>query len=721
MKSNVGELQVAYYEVSKELVSFLERLEKLDDDERINVICGNKETIGAYIDAIQKMTLLFSISCSAEEVKTIYVLFSQVLQADAICRYKEEAKRLVESLLKIARYISAKENKFKKCSCCGNRMLYSPLPSIYEEYKMKNGAKKHVAETLNEEEYRCPCCGANDRDRLMIEFMKKIGMFGNCSGEKILQIAPAEPLEKWIDENCISLEYQSTDLYMEGVTFIADIQNMNMVPDETYDYIICSHVLEHVKDDMAALRELYRIVKNDGAVLFLVPISLDIQEIDEAWGLLEEENWRRFGQGDHCRRYSKEGLVERLQRAGFNVHELGKEYFGEDIFEQAALTETSTLYVLTKTIKNIDTFVNEKYVLHTSEKNDLPQVTVVMSAYNHGKYVEKAIQSVLNQSYKNVYFMVADDASTDDTVDVLMKYENDIDEIHLYDCNSGAGRCRDLVAMTRTKYVALINSDDYWESTKLEKQVSYMEAHPECAACFTWCNEVDGNGNEVNSNVFCVKNRTKAEWMYRFWSEGNCLAHPSILIRTEIYQDLISCNNGVFKQVPDFNMWMKLVQEYDIYIIEEKLVNFVYHKSALSENVSAPTYENTVRDSMEVSFIWYRTMKEMQDSFFREAFKTVMINPQVETHEEILCEKFFVLCMSPIMGVQNAALTFYYDVFADRGLYHVLEEKYGYTNKMFHEFDVQNGFGTKMIEAYTLQEQMVSLLRSTKKLLMDKN
>lgn len=181
-------------------------------------------------------------------------------------------------------------------------------------------------------------------------------------------------------------------------------------------------------------------------------------------------------------------------------------------------------------------------------------VTVVMSAYNHGKYVARAIESVLNQTFREIYFVVADDASTDNTVDVLMQYENEIDEIHLYDINSGHGRCRTLILNAQTKYIAMINSDDYWERMKLEKQVAYMEKHPECAACFTWCNEVDEEGKPSENQVFQVGNRTKEEWMYRFWEAGNCLAHPSVLVRREIYQELFRKNNAVFRQLPDFNM-----------------------------------------------------------------------------------------------------------------------------------------------------------------------
>ena len=345
------------------------------------------------------------------------------------------------------------------------------------------------------------------------------------------------------------------------------------------------------------------------------------------------------------------------------------------------------------------------------------QVTVVMSSYNHGKYVGKAIESVLNQTFREIYFVVADDASTDNTVDVLMQYENEIDEIHLYDLNSGHGRWKPLIMNAQTKYIAIINSDDYWEKTKLEKQMAYMEKHPECAACFTWCNEVTEEGKPLENQVFQVGNRTKEEWMYRFWEGGNCLAHPSILIRREIYQELFCKNNSVFRQLPDLNMWMRLVQNHEIHIIEEKLVTFLHHKSNVSQNVSEPNAGNLARDYIETGYIWYRTMKEMTADYFKKAFGKIMINPAAKSVEEILCEKFFAMYRSPIAGIQSAAVNFYYDVFWDDNVYQVLKHKYGYYNKDFHKADIEIGFAKELKESSMLREKMGQLVENTKRLL----
>ncbi len=135
---------------------------------------------------------------------------------------------------------------------------------------------------------------------------------------------------------------------MEGVTFQLDLQEMSEIADERYSMWICSHVLEHIPDDRKALRELYRILKPDGIGLLLVPIDLNMEETDEENGCSEEENWRRFGQGDHVRRYAKHDFMNRIREAGFSLECLGKEYFGGMLFRDNGLTDTSTLYVVKK-------------------------------------------------------------------------------------------------------------------------------------------------------------------------------------------------------------------------------------------------------------------------------------------------------------------------------------------------------------------------------------
>jgi SAM-dependent methyltransferase len=124
---------------------------------------------------------------------------------------------------------------------------------------------------------------------------------------------------------------------------------MHSIPPETYDFFICSHVLEHVTDDKKALSELFRVLKTGGSGILMVPINLRIDKIEEDPNVEDiGERWRRFGQDDHIRLYSKKGFVERVKEAGFTIHQYGVDFFGEHVFFQHGISPKSILYVAKK-------------------------------------------------------------------------------------------------------------------------------------------------------------------------------------------------------------------------------------------------------------------------------------------------------------------------------------------------------------------------------------
>jgi ubiquinone/menaquinone biosynthesis C-methylase UbiE len=133
---------------------------------------------------------------------------------------------------------------------------------------------------------------------------------------------------------------------MEGVDFVVDVTQMDEIPSNSYDMFICSHVLEHVDDDRKALSELFRILKPGGRGILMVPIVLKLEEIDEDPAITDEATrWRRFGQYDHVRLYSKAGFTQRIQDAGFTLHAHGVEYFGQDVFVECGISPKSVLYI----------------------------------------------------------------------------------------------------------------------------------------------------------------------------------------------------------------------------------------------------------------------------------------------------------------------------------------------------------------------------------------
>jgi Glycosyltransferases involved in cell wall biogenesis len=559
--------------------------------------------------------------------------------------------------------------RVKTCPCCGRMVIYKPLADYYKKMTEKyQVVKKGRSETLNDDEYSCSYCQASDRDRMIISFLKKAGLQDAQEGTRLLQIAPAGIISSWIKAYCPHIYYETTDLYMDQVSFHSDIMDMHMVSDETYDVIICSHVLEHVRDDEKALSELKRILKPDGKIVFLVPIDLNASGIDEEWGLSEAENWRRFGQGDRCRTYDKSGLMHRLEKQ-FHVHSLGKDYFGEDIFEQCALTDTSTLYILTKS-GHVPLSLAEKIEIDKELCENGPLVSIVFPCYNHEQYVAEAIESVINQSYKNIEIIAGDDGSTDGTPDIMKRYSSHFAKEFYPEENTDFRLWEYMNGMVSGKYVAVAHSDDVWEKDKLALQVAYMESHPECGACFTWCRYKDVEGRELNDLIFIQPNRNSHEWMRFFWEFGNALCHPSVLIRRKFHDKR---KRYAGRQLPDFFKWIDMVQMTSIYVVPKVLVHMSRHK----ESTSFPSSENVTRSAVEANCGWFKTICNMDESFFKAAFAPYMRNPKADTREAIKCEKFFLMLSSSSSLMRYNALCYFYEIFDDAK--ECLEDEYNYT------------------------------------------
>ena len=169
----------------------------------------------------------------------------------------------------------------------------------------------------------------------------------------VVDFAPSRPLSEWfrgtIAARGLGDHYRTADLYAEGVDDRVDITDLACYPTGSVDLFLCSHVLEHVVDDRLAMRELRRILKPGGQGILLVPIVLGLDEVDEDPAVTDPtERWRRFGQDDHVRLYSRREFRRRLRETGFAVRELGIGHFGRRQFAAQGITKQSILYVTEK-------------------------------------------------------------------------------------------------------------------------------------------------------------------------------------------------------------------------------------------------------------------------------------------------------------------------------------------------------------------------------------
>lgn len=151
----------------------------------------------------------------------------------------------------------------------------------------------------------------------------------------------------------------------------------------------------------------------------------------------------------------------------------------------------------------------------------LPLVSVAMATYNHEKYVVQAIEGVLAQKTSFSYeLIVHDDASTDCTQEIIKQYQRRFPDIiiSILQIENQYSKGIDpfdhyIIPLCKGKYIAFCEGDDYWiDTSKLEKQVRYLEVHTNCAAIYHNCDIVDENGKGLSNYKGPYKRRNETDF-----------------------------------------------------------------------------------------------------------------------------------------------------------------------------------------------------------------
>jgi SAM-dependent methyltransferase len=160
----------------------------------------------------------------------------------------------------------------------------------------------------------CPYCGSSARNRRLWDILKSDYLKGDI---RVLHFSPSRSLKRFLSID-LSLNYITSDFMGE---FKADkhydITNIKE-SDNSFDLIICYHILEHIEEDFAAMNELYRVLKKGGSCIIQTPFK-DGDIYEDETIKTAEDRLKYFGQEDHLRIYSVDGLKERLANSGFEV------------------------------------------------------------------------------------------------------------------------------------------------------------------------------------------------------------------------------------------------------------------------------------------------------------------------------------------------------------------------------------------------------------------
>lgn len=321
-----------------------------------------------------------------------------------------------------------------------------------------------------------------------------------------------------------------------------------------------------------------------------------------------------------------------------------------------------------------------------------PLVTVLISSYNHAKYIAAGLESVLNQSYKNLQIIVVDDGSQDDTLDLLQSYEDERLTVLTAERNTAFRLYDTAKSKIQGKYVAELASDDRWTLDKIQKQVDFLENHGEIGLVFSWCEVLtpDLKEKERLESVFNVQNKEMHEWFWELIVEGNKFNNPSVMFRTEVFQKYDGYRFQ-YRQLQDLELWLRMLPNENVYIMPEKLTYYTWHPKDNVGNMSADTMENMVRLDMEMSYILFDVFRNIDGAFFNRAFARELEGDMSLEKADIICKKFLILACFNSSVFQDAAILFYHECIREDGVLDTLEHKYGFSRADFWKYEGEKG------------------------------
>ena len=208
-----------------------------------------------------------------------------------------------------------------------------------------------------------------------------------------------------------------------------------------------------------------------------------------------------------------------------------------------------------------------------------PKVSVIIPTYNRLQYLGRAIRSLLAQTYRNFELIVVDDGSTDETTLMIKRFPQ---VIYLQKTNSGVSRTRNLgIRRAKGEWIAFLDSDDEWLPQKLEKQMEYLNAHPEIKIFQTeeiWIR----NGKRVNS----MKKHKKYGGNIFKECLPLCIVSPSaVIIKREIF-DEVGLFDENFPACEDYDLWLRIAARFPIGLMDEPLIiKYGGHEDQLSRTI----------------------------------------------------------------------------------------------------------------------------------------
>jgi len=218
----------------------------------------------------------------------------------------------------------------------------------------------------------------------------------------------------------------------------------------------------------------------------------------------------------------------------------------------------------------------------------MPKVSVIIATYNMANYLPEAIESVLNQTYKDFEIIVVDDGSTDNTKEIVKKY---IDQLrnnirYIYQENKGVVFARNTAIMdARGEFIAFLDADDKYYANRFEEEIKVIEKHPGIGLVHADDTAMTENGKCINTPRRNKKYLSGYIFKNLYIRKAN-ISLPTVLVKKECFEKV-----GLFDEhlsrlgCEDREAWLRIAREYRIEYIGKSLAYYRRNSEGMSNNV----------------------------------------------------------------------------------------------------------------------------------------
>ncbi len=214
----------------------------------------------------------------------------------------------------------------------------------------------------------------------------------------------------------------------------------------------------------------------------------------------------------------------------------------------------------------------------------MPKVSVIIPTYNYGKYIEKAIDSVFAQTYRDFEIIVVDDGSTDNTREIIeTRYKDKVR--YFYQKNKGAPAARNKgIKESRGEYLAFLDADDWFAPENLKYKVKVLDNNTDIGWIYSDWYYIDEKGEIIDkaSNRYSFHDRKlEGDISSELFSGGNYITTDSVLLRKQCFEK-VGGFDEILPAFQDYELWLRVSLCFEVNFINEVLVYYLVHPNSIS-------------------------------------------------------------------------------------------------------------------------------------------